>query len=767
MYILKDKVSKWKQINFRNVDSMLSVQFLYDLYDQYDAKINWFRFKNVCLYYQNDKLWSYTPNDDWEKALDNIASQFKFPNNFSNPNIIDNCYNYCKIEKTLLLNLMKEIDGTDISSLTNKELYDLLDKWYQITLNQIYYINVAPVELGLQRAINELSNLNNIPVYDISILYSLDDNTEVLSEELQLLTSIKENNYKLSDDLIYKHWLKYKHLTIGYGSSEMSIELIKERALNAIQLGKDKIDQRINEIQRYPHDISEKKEISKKNIKDKHLIKLFDLAAKLGILRDHNKALLGKSVSYRNEIIRTIANNNHMQVEDFKFYLLEDMKNYLYYDILLDDEEINKRKNGIYISHTSQMFTGDESRENYYSSVRQEMSEKITLDNSKGICASAGHARGIAKVCLTFEECNKLKDNEILITYGTDFNFLNAMVKSNAIVTEEGGILSHASVISRELKKPCIIGFKNITKLIKDGDEIEVDANNGTVKILNKQDELAHNLIPGIYDMSEPLEASEVGNKAYNINILKMNSFNVPKACVLGVSFFKNLLKSNNKFDEYMNYAANIKKYEKQLFELIDNLNYPIEQINSYLDFEHDTYAVRSSSLCEDGFNKSFAGQFVTELFCNSIEFVINSIKTCWKSFLNKELDNYSKDERYCFGGIIIQKMITADYSGVLFTKDPVSNNNNMIIECCNGVASKLVDNKVDPSRFYVRNNDYEIIKIENDINIPNSMIIELAEICNNIKKIYEVEIDVEWAVEKGELYIIQCRPITTFNFDL
>ena len=102
MYLRTNKVSDWKQINYRNVDSMLSVQFIYDLYDQYSSAINWFRFKNVCLYYQNNKLWSFTPTDEWENALDNIAKQFINPKQNSNPDIIKKCYWYYNRKERLL-----------------------------------------------------------------------------------------------------------------------------------------------------------------------------------------------------------------------------------------------------------------------------------------------------------------------------------------------------------------------------------------------------------------------------------------------------------------------------------------------------------------------------------------------------------------------------------------------------------------------------------------------------------------------------------------
>ena len=61
-----------------------------------------------------------------------------------------------------------------------------------------------------------------------------------------------------------------------------------------------------------------------------------------------------------------------------------------------------------------------------------------------------------------------------------------AMRKSSAFVTDEGGIISHAAIIARELKIPCIVGTKTATKILKDGDLVEVDADNGVIRILKK-----------------------------------------------------------------------------------------------------------------------------------------------------------------------------------------------------------------------------------------------------------------------------------------
>ena len=65
-------------------------------------------------------------------------------------------------------------------------------------------------------------------------------------------------------------------------------------------------------------------------------------------------------------------------------------------------------------------------------------------------------------------------------------DFVMAMKKAAAIVTDEGGITCHAAIISREFKKPCIVGTRIASDILQNGDLIEVDANKGLVKILKR-----------------------------------------------------------------------------------------------------------------------------------------------------------------------------------------------------------------------------------------------------------------------------------------
>jgi phosphohistidine swiveling domain-containing protein/DNA-binding Xre family transcriptional regulator len=101
-----------------------------------------------------------------------------------------------------------------------------------------------------------------------------------------------------------------------------------------------------------------------------------------------------------------------------------------------------------------------------------------------GQTASQGFAKGIARIILSQKEFDQFKEGEILVTGMTRPEFVPLMKKAAAIVTNEGGITCHAAIVSRELGKPCVIGTKNATQVIKTGDLVEVRANHGTVRIL-------------------------------------------------------------------------------------------------------------------------------------------------------------------------------------------------------------------------------------------------------------------------------------------
>lgn len=111
--------------------------------------------------------------------------------------------------------------------------------------------------------------------------------------------------------------------------------------------------------------------------------------------------------------------------------------------------------------------------------------EVITdMEELSGDVACSGKAQGIVRILMRRADIQSFKEGEILVSSMTVPDFLPAMQKAAAFVTDEGGITCHAAIIARELKKPCIINTKHATALLKNGDEVEVDANRGIVRIL-------------------------------------------------------------------------------------------------------------------------------------------------------------------------------------------------------------------------------------------------------------------------------------------
>lgn len=109
---------------------------------------------------------------------------------------------------------------------------------------------------------------------------------------------------------------------------------------------------------------------------------------------------------------------------------------------------------------------------------------KETVSEIRGLIASSGKACGPVRIIQKVHDFLNMQEGDILVTSMTRPEFAPIMKKAAAIVTDEGGITSHAAIVSRELVKPCIIGTKIATKVLKNGQRVEVDATKGIVRIL-------------------------------------------------------------------------------------------------------------------------------------------------------------------------------------------------------------------------------------------------------------------------------------------
>ncbi len=117
---------------------------------------------------------------------------------------------------------------------------------------------------------------------------------------------------------------------------------------------------------------------------------------------------------------------------------------------------------------------------------------KSEIKEIKGIIASTGlpaqsggqsKIRGTVKIVLSEKDFSKVRKGDILVTKETDASFLPAIIKAKAIITDKGGILCHAAIVARELKKVCLVGTKIATQFLKDGDRIEIDVPRGRIEL--------------------------------------------------------------------------------------------------------------------------------------------------------------------------------------------------------------------------------------------------------------------------------------------
>ncbi len=109
------------------------------------------------------------------------------------------------------------------------------------------------------------------------------------------------------------------------------------------------------------------------------------------------------------------------------------------------------------------------------------MAKKILV---KGKPACLGKAKGVARVILKTSDFSRFNSGDILVTRTTNPAWTPLIGVAKAVVTDIGSTVCHAAIVSREYGIPCIVGTDNATKVIKDGEKIEVDASEGMVRKL-------------------------------------------------------------------------------------------------------------------------------------------------------------------------------------------------------------------------------------------------------------------------------------------
>ncbi|RJO59182.1 hypothetical protein C4546_03590 [Candidatus Parcubacteria bacterium] len=149
--------------------------------------------------------------------------------------------------------------------------------------------------------------------------------------------------------------------------------------------------------------------------------------------------------------------------------------------------ELKTRYQGVFIlvsANTEKVLTGKAYKVLEKTLLKTKIKKRNQDIEIHGVTANGGTVIGRVRVCMQLSTIGKVKPGEVLVTSMTRPEFMPAVKKASAIVTDEGGITCHAAIVARELNIPAVIGTRIATKVLKDGMLVEVKANHGVVKIL-------------------------------------------------------------------------------------------------------------------------------------------------------------------------------------------------------------------------------------------------------------------------------------------
>ena len=394
----------------------------------------------------------------------------------------------------------------------------------------------------------------------------------------------------------------------------------------------------------------------------------------------------------------------------------------------------------------------------------------------------------------------RFRRGDVLVTTMTQPNIVMLIERAGAVLTDEGGITSHAAVLCRELRIPCIIGLHRATVDLAEGDVVDVNASEGTVTVLDPEEVLRAPVrdrdttdgpstvqvgkqaarvprpesVLWLADVGRD-DVASVGGKAANLGEL-CGRFPVPSAFSVTTSGYRAFLEEAclagpiaDILDQRdLTNWHEVECVARQIRSLILAGEVPsalrVEIEDAYLRLRARRVAVRSSATAEDSPTASFAGQFDSVLNVTGAEGVIQAVIRCWASLYTARAIWYRgrthTPQTLPMMSVLVQEMVDAEYAGVIFTVHPVDHRN-LLIEAVEGTGEALVSGRRTPNR-YVLADDLAILERSESFDLSDQLIDELARFGQAVAAALGEPADIEFALADDLLYLLQARPITT-----
>jgi len=304
------------------------------------------------------------------------------------------------------------------------------------------------------------------------------------------------------------------------------------------------------------------------------------------------------------------------------------------------------------------------------------------------------------------------------------------------------------------------------------------------------------------------------GGKAVNLARLHSAGVSVPTGFSISSDCFSEFLRGIDHSDEILRRLESTSDVEEimecaaSLERLGSSREMPAKTKESIVEAfsrlservgEHDTgYAIRSSANIEDGQHISFAGQAESYLCVNGAENVVESVRRTWQSAISPRAVLYLRSMNVPLNrvkmGVIVQEMVDADVSGVMFTANIVTNDPcQIIIESTWGLGEPLVSGKVIPDTYVLDKNPLRVLQRtlgtkavvasiaarnqqqgvvlqetppdkQSTLTLNDVNLLKVAQMGMSVEKILGGPQDIEWCIRDSQLIVLQARPVTTMQ---
>ena len=386
----------------------------------------------------------------------------------------------------------KKVPQKNLDKLSNKQLWQIYNA--QDKIHKEYYTRCwIPVAADMFH--NDLTN--RVKEYLVNIGVGSDKLTEyfitltqptkkslIFIEQQELLKIGTVSSPEKRMRLLEKHRKKYYYTKFIWVAGEYKLEdYVKQ--LDDILSGKESCAKIIAKQNKDLQIAAKKKKALIKELKiDKHWQNIFYEFGDFMVTKIYRRYAQIFALYQMDAILKEIAKRFYLIPKQVRFMLPPEVKDMLLNNKYDENELLARTKQCVYYVDKDKeaVYIGEEADR----LIKQtEIKINVDIKELRGEVACSGYAKGKVKIVIRAEDMKKMNQGDILVSIATDPDIVPAMKKAAAIITEQGGVTSHAAIVSRELNIPCIIGTKIATKVLKDGDMVEVDANSGIIKIIN------------------------------------------------------------------------------------------------------------------------------------------------------------------------------------------------------------------------------------------------------------------------------------------